>query len=106
MSISIRTIHTRGRREAREHWDVASDDALPIHQRRNAYRKFLQRIDMLPKGSMADINVTPPKLRALEALLEMTPDCADRRRRAALGKLTLAMLLVFLFGLAFSVSSE
>lgn len=103
MVISMRTIHTRRRREARELWDAASDEGRTVSQRRRAYGLFLQRIDMLPAGSsMADINVTPAKRDALGELLEMDPISAERRHRTAVGMFGLAFLLLCIFGLAWS----
>lgn len=104
MVMSIRTIHTRGRREAREWWDAATDDTRPLRQRRHAFRKFRQRIAMLPKGSMADIRVTQVQRDALERILELSPDQVAQERRVTARMLGVAFLLGCLAGLAYCVN--
>lgn len=105
MIMSLRLIHTRTRRETRELWDAACDESRTMQQRRKSYRLFRQRAGMLPSGSsLADINISQFQLEKLEAVLEMDPAGTERRHRAAVGFLGLALLLACIFGLAWSTN--
>jgi hypothetical protein len=106
MAMSMRTIYTRRRREAREWWTAASDESLPMSRRRKAFRRFRQLIDMFPQGSsMADIRVTEAQCDALACFLEMNPEGIERRKRELAGMAGLGLLLACMASLLWNMGA-